>query len=123
MASASTTCPDNYSAAIQAHDVLQRPRCDTLDIQFSQVRNNCMLLFSQMINSHSRRDQDCANTIYFQHSSFFPIAKQLHATVASCAPTTSQLNIDIAELRGGTLSTTPTNIQSCNAECEGVDRF
>ena len=64
-----------------------------------------MLLFSQMMNSYSRRDQDCANTIYFQHSPIFSIAKQLHATVASCAPTTSQLNIDIAELRGGTLST------------------
>ena len=70
MASASATCPDNSSAAAQAHDVLQRPRCDTLDIQFAQVRNNCMLLFSQMINSHSRRDQDCASTIYFQHSQF-----------------------------------------------------
>ena len=120
MASVSATCPDNYSAAVQAHNVLQRPRCDTLDIQFSQVRNNCMLLLSQMINSHSRRDQDCASTIYFQHSPFFPIAKQLRATVASCAPTTSQLNIDIAELRGGSLSTRLQIFKVATQNVEGL---
>ena len=56
----------------------------------------------------------------FPAFTIFPIAKQLHATVASCAPTTSQLNIDIAELRGGTLSTRLQIFKVATQNVEGL---
>ena len=82
------------STAGHAHSNLQRPQHDTVDYYFSQIRIDCMLLFSAMINSHLRLNKNDAHTIYPQHS---PKLQVGDVTVASCASGNSQLDIDIAE--------------------------